>query len=66
MENSTMVPQQSENRTIIQSSNLTSGFPKELKAGTRTSVLYIHVHNSIIHNNQTWKQHKYPSMDIHG
>ena len=47
-----MVPQQSKNRTTMWSSNPTSGFPKEMKVGTRTNISYIHVHSSIIHNNQ--------------
>ena len=49
-----------KNRIIKQASNSTSGC-KELKAGSQETPAH-HVHSSITHNGQRWKQPKCSSL----
>ena len=47
-----------------QANPLKAIYPKELRVGIQRNYLYIHVHNSIIHNNEEGgKQLRYPQMD---
>ena len=57
-------PPKIKSRTAISSNNFTSEYvPKRIERRGSKRYLYIHVHSSIIHSSQRWKQTEYLLTD---